>query len=199
MLTLRSNGARPGDVDAVEHDRARRSAARSRRSSAAPSSCPSRDGPSSVRNSPSRMSRSTPSTACTASEPEPKVLRRSRSRTAGSVMAGESIAGTVVGDTGSCEIRTDRYLIATDCVVPRRCSPGGQSNGRRAERSARSPLARAEPSPPRPPRTGGRRRAVPRWPGRLDDVRRRAPGVARALQALDGAERRYPDLDAPAR
>ena len=138
-------------------------------------------GPSSVRNSPSRMSRSTPSTAWTASEPEPKVLRRSRRRTAGSVMAGESTAGSVASDTASCEIRTNRSLIVTECVVRSRA---GTHHCR-----CRPTAGAAAPTGPRAPRWPGPSRRRPRRPTETRPHASRTQVVGSASTTLGGVPR----------
>ena len=83
MLTGRLCGAISARLAAVHVDRRRRPAARTRRSSAASSSCRSPEGPSSEKNSPSPISRSMPSTATSS----PNVLTRPVSETAPVIVA----------------------------------------------------------------------------------------------------------------
>ena len=68
MLTGRRCGGTRGDVLAVEQDAARRPASRSRRACRSSVVLPQPDGPSSAKNSRSKMSSDTPSTAATLAE-----------------------------------------------------------------------------------------------------------------------------------
>ena len=105
MLTGRLSGGSLRDIAAAKQDPTRRSAARSRRSSASVVVLPQPDGPSSEKNSPEWTSSETPSTARTV----PNRFSRSMRRISAEAVAGDRHRRASLRSSSETGRRSSRY------------------------------------------------------------------------------------------